>query len=250
MGSTLSPETDVWDLDRLRLPAELVGDVSGRRRPLRHRPGEPFIKGPISYPWIASACRLPGSGLHVAMAYRFHFWRFRFRRGRHWGLDDVAVGLRISANSVRRGLHAAELAGLLAVEQKPGCKLSVSVLDLPGPIATDLSRRSPIAPRSVSPIFKALRCRRRADRVIWAGLGRAPNARKGIPTIVVEFVSGSKRSRRRDSVEKRAEYLAVGVREYWIIDRFAQTLTACRCEGPDVVVPHDRTYRTPLLPWL
>jgi len=99
-------------------------------------------------------------------------------------------------------------------------------------------------------IFKALRCRRRADRVIWAGLGRAPNARKDIPTIIVAFVSGSKRSRRRDSVEKRAEYLAVGVREYWIIDRFAQTLTACRCEGPDVVVPHDRTYRTPLLPWL
>jgi hypothetical protein len=45
----------------------------------------------------------------------------------------VAVGLRISANSVRRGLHAAELAGLLAVKREPGCKLAVSVLDLPGP---------------------------------------------------------------------------------------------------------------------
>jgi len=133
MGSTLPPETDVWDLDRLRLPAELVGDVSGRRRPPRHRPGDPFIKGPIPYAWIASACWLPGSGLHVAMAYRFHFWRFRFRRGRHWGLDDVAAGLQISANSVRRGLRAAELAGLLAVEREPGCKLSVSVLDLPEP---------------------------------------------------------------------------------------------------------------------
>jgi hypothetical protein len=135
MGSTLSPETDLWDLDRLRLPAELVGDVSVQRRPPRHRPGDPFIKGPIPYAWIASACRLPGSGLHVAMAYRFHSQRFRFRRGRHWGLDDVAVGLRISANSVRRGLHAAELAGLLTVEREPGCKLVVSVLDLPEPEA-------------------------------------------------------------------------------------------------------------------
>jgi len=35
--------------------------------------------------------------------------------------------------SARRGLHAAELAGLLAVEREPGCKLAVSILDLPGP---------------------------------------------------------------------------------------------------------------------
>ena len=44
-------------------------------------------------------------------------------------------GLRISDDSARRGLHAAELAGLLAVEREPGCKLAVSVLDLPGPEA-------------------------------------------------------------------------------------------------------------------
>ena len=133
MGSTPLPETDDWDLDQLRLPPELVGDLTPKRRPPRHRPGDPFIKGPIPYLWIALACRLPGVGLHVAMAYRFHSQRFRFRRGRHWGLDDVAAGLRISANSVRRGLHVAELAGLLAVEREPGCKLAVSVLDLPGP---------------------------------------------------------------------------------------------------------------------
>src|SRR5437868_15473471 len=40
--------------------------------------------------------------------------------------------------------------------------------------------------------------RRRADRVIWAGLGRQPNPRRDSPTIVVEFVSPGKRSRRRD----------------------------------------------------
>ena len=130
----LGLETDVWDLDRLRLPAEFVGDVPGRRRPPRHRSGDPFIKGPIPYAWISSACRLPGAGLHVAMAYRFYRDRFRFkRRGLRWGLPDVAKGLRISDDSARRGLHAAELAGLLAVEREPGCKLAVAVLDLPGP---------------------------------------------------------------------------------------------------------------------
>lgn len=131
MGSPSEP--DPWDLDHLRLPADLVGDMASRRRPPRHRSGEPFIKGPIPYTWIASACRLPGSGLHVAMAYRFHQGRFRFRRrGWRWGLPDVAKGLRISDDSARRGLHAAELTGLLAVEREPGCKLAVSVLDLPG----------------------------------------------------------------------------------------------------------------------
>jgi hypothetical protein len=133
MGSTVPPENEVWDLDRLRLPVELVGDVSTRRRPPRHRPGDPFIKGPIPYPWLASACRLPGSGLHVAMASLFLCCRFQ--RPNRWGLDAIARGLRISEQSARRGLHAAELAGLLAVERKPGCKLAVSVLDLPEPDA-------------------------------------------------------------------------------------------------------------------
>jgi hypothetical protein len=126
-------EADVWDLDRLRLPAERVGNLETRRRPPRHWPGEPFIKGPVSHAWIASACRLPGAGLQVAMAYRFLCCRFR--RSNRWGLDAIANGLRISNRSARRGVHAAELAGLLAVEREPGCKLAVSVLDLPEPEA-------------------------------------------------------------------------------------------------------------------
>jgi len=48
-------------------------------------------------------------------------------------LPDVAKGLLISDDSARRGLHAAELAGLLAMEREPGCKLAVSVLDLTEP---------------------------------------------------------------------------------------------------------------------
>ena len=47
------------------------------------------------------------------------------------GLDAIAKGLRISHDSARRGLNAAELAGLLTVEREPGCKLAVSVLDPP-----------------------------------------------------------------------------------------------------------------------
>ena len=65
--------------------------------------------------------------------------------------------------------------------------------------------------------------RRRADRVIWVGLGRVPDIQKDVPAIVVEFVSNRKRDRVRDYEEKRREYLAIGVSEYWIIDRFKRT---------------------------
>src|SRR5437868_1684112 len=34
--------------------------------------------------------------------------------------------------------------------------------------------------------------RRRADRVIWAGLGRRPDPKQDLPTVVVEWVSESK----------------------------------------------------------
>jgi Uma2 family endonuclease len=90
--------------------------------------------------------------------------------------------------------------------------------------------------------------RRRADRVIWAGLGRRPDPKEDVPTIAVEFVSVRQRDRRRDFVAKRTEYRAVGVKEYWIIDRFRQEMTVCFQDGNQRVIPQDQTYETPLLP--
>lgn len=93
--------------------------------------------------------------------------------------------------------------------------------------------------------------RRRADRAIWVGLGRVPDIRKDVPAIVVEFVSKRKRDRLRDYEEKRREYLAIGVSEYWVIDRFARTMTVFKnAPGQDseVVVQANDVYRTPLLP--
>lgn len=93
--------------------------------------------------------------------------------------------------------------------------------------------------------------RRRADRVIWAGLGRQPDPNSDVPTIVVEFVSEGRRSRRRDYVEKRAEYLAIGVTEYWVIDRFERTLTVFRRadEAPEQqTIREGEVYTSALLP--
>jgi Uma2 family endonuclease len=93
--------------------------------------------------------------------------------------------------------------------------------------------------------------RRRADRVIWAGLGRTPDPTVDVPTIAVEFVSRGKRDWLRDYEEKRREYLALGVAEYWIIDRFRRTMTVYRNppRGPaEQVVAEGEIYQTDLLP--
>lgn len=92
--------------------------------------------------------------------------------------------------------------------------------------------------------------RRRADRVIWTGLGRRPR-RGEVPTIVVEFVSAGRRSRKRDYDEKRIEYLKIGVQEYWIIDRFQRTMTVHfggDSSGEPQVVAESETYMTSILP--
>jgi Uma2 family endonuclease len=93
--------------------------------------------------------------------------------------------------------------------------------------------------------------RRRADRVIWTGLGRTPNTRQDQPTIVIEFVSASKRDFQRDYLDKRDEYLRAGVLEYWIIDRFRRRMTVVRGGAEqitEIVITEQETFTTPLLP--
>jgi len=92
--------------------------------------------------------------------------------------------------------------------------------------------------------------RRRADRLIWAGLGRLPN-KDETPTIIAEFVSGRKRDRERDYETKRDEYQSIRVEEYWIIDRFTKTLTVHVLEGNKYrkkILNAKQVYRTRLLP--
>lgn len=98
---------------------------------------------------------------------------------------------------------------------------------------------------------------RRADRVIWAGLGRRlktrglPRRSRDVPTIVVEFPSRRPADQRRDYVEKKGEYRDAGIEEYWIIDRFRRHLTVYRWRGKrwaKQTYHEDETYRTPILP--
>jgi Uma2 family endonuclease len=93
--------------------------------------------------------------------------------------------------------------------------------------------------------------RRRADRVVWIGLGRVPDLAKDVPAIAIEFVSKRQRDRVRDYEEKRRDYLSIGVQEYWIIDRFQRIMTIVRktlSEPAELVIKENDLYTTPLLP--
>jgi len=78
-----------------------------------------------------------------------------------------------------------------------------------------------------------------------------PDIPDQVPDLMFEFVSPSKKDRRRDYVEKRADYLKVGVREYVIVDRFDRKVTVLTL-GPggydERVIAHDGIYESPLLP--
>ncbi len=97
-------------------------------------------------------------------------------------------------------------------------------------------------------IIKVGKNRRRADHVIWAGIGRLPR-RGDAPTIIAEFVSSRKRDRVRDYETKRDEYMAIKVKEYWIIDRFMHRMTVfSRSRYRMRVLSKDKVYMTSLLP--
>ncbi len=55
----------------------------------------------------------------------------------------------------------------------------------------------------------------------------APLNLEGVPmaALAIEVVSPGKPAHTRDHVTKREEYLRFGLREYWIVDRFARTVT-------------------------
>ncbi|MDE2506537.1 MAG: Uma2 family endonuclease, partial [Planctomycetota bacterium] len=94
--------------------------------------------------------------------------------------------------------------------------------------------------------------RHRADRLIWAGLGRPVDHDRDVPTIVVEFILSEPRDGERHYERKCREFFDAGVREFWRLDRFARELLVVRADGAagliEVFVPEDGTYETPLLP--
>jgi len=53
------------------------------------------------------------------------------------------------------------------------------------------------------------------------------------PILIAEVVSPGKTNRDRDFINKRSQYAAIGVPEYWLIDPKAQTIMVLELEGDD-----------------
>jgi Uma2 family endonuclease len=87
-------------------------------------------------------------------------------------------------------------------------------------------------------------------------LGRSLDALdipRQVPDLIFEFVSPSKTDKRRDYVEKRADYEKFGVPEYVIVDRFDKkvtVLTLGETGYQERVLALADVYRSPLLPGL
>jgi hypothetical protein len=124
--------SDPFDPDNLRLNGAVCPAAAETlpkpKKPPRHRPGEWFLRGPIPWPWLETAARLPGKALAVALC----LWRASGRqRRRTVKLCLERVGLGVSKQAARRALRALEAAGLVSLERRPGRSLEVTVQEWP-----------------------------------------------------------------------------------------------------------------------
>ena len=88
-----------------------------------------FLKGPVPWPWIEKAARLPGKALIVGLA----LWRLsgavKSMTIRLSNSELEALGVSRSAKS--RALKSLEQAGLIAIDQRLGCLPIVTLLRAP-----------------------------------------------------------------------------------------------------------------------
>src|SRR5438270_12196241 len=124
------PEADPFDPDRWEMPAGQTADPAAKkkRRPRPQR-ADRFLKGPVPWPWLARAMKLPGKALAVGLM----LWLQRGLTGRrtvHFCLTGAAAD-GIPTTTARRAVRELEGAGLVAVRRKPGSGLEVTLLDAP-----------------------------------------------------------------------------------------------------------------------
>jgi Uma2 family endonuclease len=74
----------------------------------------------------------------------------------------------------------------------------------------------------------------------------------GAPDLVIEIVSPGVENERRDRTVKRQAYSKFGVREYWVVDRYRQTIEVYQLEQGQLMlvttVANNDQLTTPMLP--
>jgi hypothetical protein len=122
---------DPFDPENLRLDgatAKGAPTPAGKSlKPPRHRPGEWFLRGPIPWPWLEAAARLPGKALALSLC----LWREAGRQHQrtvHLCLSRIGMG--VGRHSAGRALRFLEAAGLLSVLRQSGRGLEVTLLEM------------------------------------------------------------------------------------------------------------------------
>ena len=131
----MSPDLDAFRLteDQAKTEAAKSRSRTPRRRASRR---EFFIRGPIPWPWIAAAARLPGKALHVATTLCL---LAGMQRGGPVSLSSARLReAGVSRYSAYRALLALEKAGLAEVVRRRGQQPVVTLRRL------DLSPNPPV----------------------------------------------------------------------------------------------------------
>jgi len=121
---------DPFDPEAHRLPGSDLQAPASRpvKRPPRHRPGEWFLRGPVPWPWLERAARLPGKALALALV----LWREAGRTScRTVKVSLGRLTLAVSEQGGRRALRRLEAAGVVSVRRRPGNGLEVTIRDTP-----------------------------------------------------------------------------------------------------------------------
>jgi hypothetical protein len=131
------PGTDPFDPDRWATDAGPAPPADPKpRRLARTRKPNRFLKGPVPWPWLVRAMRLPGKALAVGLML---WWQAGCcgQRTVYFSLTRAAAnGIPTTA---RRGLRQLEGAGLVTARRRPGHGLEVTLHEpAAGPPATDI----------------------------------------------------------------------------------------------------------------
>lgn len=122
---------------RLRLPPNSVDLRSGPHGPAtRRRLRTRFLKGPVPWPWLTKAARLPGRALHLGMA----LWFLKgFKRSQQQLSLSPSLLRELGVNryTAYRGLRALEAAGLVSVERQQGRSPLVVLLSADGGVSEE-----------------------------------------------------------------------------------------------------------------
>lgn len=123
------------------------GSTAPRARPARRVQGY-FLCGPVPWPWLQVAARLPGRVLHVSIV--LWFWSGRRKtRTVAISLSSIARDFGFDRSSASRALATLARAGLVSVRRAAGRKAWVTILDAPEPAGQAGSPDSGVAGHAV-----------------------------------------------------------------------------------------------------